>query len=238
MNPAESALTDQQVQATLAEYGDLTRKSRFASLTTVDVRDKELIEVQAQQMGETLDQITRDELFTGATAQLATGKSAVSDIATSDTFDVAEIRKSVRTLGVNKALRYERGLFYGKISHYAKYDLQGDGDWVNATIYKDGDSRPETGDIGEVFGVKLWVTANPKTTASTTTVYSAFIHGKQAFGCLDLTGDSSKLYIVPNTRVDSNNPTGAFGFVGWRGSYVTKTLNGDWLINVKHGATA
>lgn len=237
-NPAEVSLTTATVSATLAEYGTTVRKSKFASLTLIDANDKEVIEVVGQNMGETLDQLTRDELFSGATAQIVSGK-ALSSVAASDVLTVAEIRKAVRTLDNNKARRYN-GYYYMKTSPYPQYDLQGDSNWVNASIYKDGDDRTKTGALGEIFGVRLWVSKNPKVEASgasSANVYSNFIHGDSAFGCYDLSQDSPQLYIVPHTKIDSGNATGRFSLVSWAGSYVTKTLNANWLVNVKVGAT-
>jgi hypothetical protein len=49
-------------------------------------------------MGETIDELTRNELATGATVQLAGGKSTLTDVAITDVLSVGELRKAVRTL--------------------------------------------------------------------------------------------------------------------------------------------
>lgn len=239
-NPAETALTPETVTATLAEYGDRSTISRFATLTGIDKGNNQKIDVQGKQMGRTLDQLARDEMFTGATVQLAGGKAALSDIAASNTMTVAEIRKAIRTLEVNNAQEYDdiSADWILKVGPYTKFDLQGDSQWVDASKYRDNDRRLMTGEIGEIFGTKVLKTKQQKTEASTVTVYSNFMHGADAFGCYDLSGDKPKLYIIPHTQVDSNNPTGAYSIVAWRGSYVVKTLNANWLINIKTGATA
>lgn len=237
-NPSEVSLTTATVTATLGEYGQTVRKSKFASLTLIDANDKEVVEVVGQNMGETLDQLTRDELFTGATSQIVAGK-ALSLVAASDVLTVAEIRKAVRTLEANKARRYS-GYYYMKTSPYPQYDLQGDSNWVNASIYRDSDDRVKTGALGEIFGVRLWVSKNPKVEASgasSANAYSNFIHGDSSFGCYDLSKDTPKLYIVPHTQVDSGNSTGRFSLISWAGAYVCKTLNANWLVNIKTGAT-
>jgi hypothetical protein len=53
------------------------------SLTSIDTNNKEKIEVIGQNMGETLDELTRNELFTGATVQFAGGKAALTAVAAS-----------------------------------------------------------------------------------------------------------------------------------------------------------
>src|ERR1044071_1048930 len=75
VNPSEVNLTAVTVSTTLAEYGNTVRISRFLALTSIDANNKEKIEVIGQNMGETLDELTRNELFTGATTQLAGAKS-------------------------------------------------------------------------------------------------------------------------------------------------------------------
>jgi N4-gp56 family major capsid protein len=237
-NPSEVALTATTVAATLAEYGTTVKISRFLSLTSIDANNKEKIEVVGQNMGETIDELTRNELYTGATVQLAGSKAALTDVAASNTLSASELRKAVRTLKANKARKFQgRGSWVGKVGPYTEYDLMGDSTWVNAHTYKDG-AELYKGEIGMLYGIRFLSSPNQKTESSTVTVYSNFIHGSDAFGCIDLEGDKPQLFIIPHTNIDSGNTAGRFSTVAWAASYVTKTLNASWLINIKTGATA
>jgi N4-gp56 family major capsid protein len=237
-NPAEVNLTATTVSATLAEYGTTVKISRFLSLTSIDANNKEKIEVVGQNMGETLDELVRNELFTGATVQFAGAKAALTDLSASNTLSAAELRKAVRTLKNNKARKYQgRASWVGKIGPYTEYDLMGDSTWVNAHTYQDTVDL-YNGEIGMLYGIRFLSSPNQKSESSTTTVYSNFIHGSDAFGCTDLEGDKPQLYIIPNTNIDSGNTAGRFSTVAWAAAFVTKTLNANWLINVKTGATA
>lgn len=236
-NPSEVSLSSSTVDATLAEYGNVVKVSKLLSLVSIDRDGQEKSEVMGQNMGETLDELTRDELYTGATVQLAGGKSALSDVAASDTFSATEIRKAVRTLEVNKAMKYPDGMFMGKVGPYTKYDLMGDNTWITAKTYSDVKDLYR-GEIGELYGVRFSLTANQKTESSSTTVYSNFIHGANAFGVYDLEGDMPRLYIKVPGPEDTSNPTDRYSTIGWAGSYVAKTLIGSWIVNVKSGATA
>lgn len=238
-NPSEIALTASTVSAALAEYGTTVKISRFLSLTSIDANNKEKIEVIAQNMGETLDELVRNELFTGATAQLGGGKAALTDISASNTLSAAEIRKAVRTLKTNKARKYQgRGSYVCKTGPFPAYDLMGDTTWVNAATYDNGAEAIYKGEIGLLYGTRFLESANQKTESSTVTVYSNFVHGSDAFGCIDLEGDKPQLFIIPHTNIDSGNTAGRFSTVAWAASFVAKTLNANWLINVKTGATA
>jgi len=235
-NPSEVDLTASNVDATLTEYGTTVKVSKLLSLTSIDRNMKEKVEVVGQNMGETLDKLVQNELFTGATPQLADGVAAVSSIAASNVLDSAEIRKAVRTLKSNKARAYKgRFPYIGKVQPFTSYDLMGDSVWQNAKTYSDVEDL-YTGEIGALHGVRFLETKNGRTTSSSVTVYSNFVHGSDAFGVYDLEGDKPQLFIV--TDVDTNNPAGRFVTVSWAGAYVCKTLNANWLIDIKTGATA
>lgn len=243
-NPSEVALTATTVAATLAEYGTTVKISRFLSLTSIDANNEEKIEVVGQNQGETIDEITRNELATGATAQLAGGKTALTDVGITDVMSVVEIRKSVRALKKAKAKRFQdrTAPFMGKLGPDTSYDLTADSTFINADIYDNGANKLYNGELGKILGVRLIESPNQYETVngggSSADIIWNFIHGQHAFGCIDLVGDKPDVYIIPHTKIDSGNAAGRFSLVSWAGSYVTKTLNGAWLIGVKSGATS
>jgi N4-gp56 family major capsid protein len=209
-------------------------------LTSTDSNNKDKIEVVGQNMGETLDELTRNELFTGATVQFAGGRAALTAVTSADILTVAEVRKAVRTLKKNKARRYQDPIapWLGKIGPDTSYDLTSDTTFINADIYDNQAQKLYNGEIGKILGVRFLETANQKSESSTVTVYSNFIHGSDAFGCINLVGDGPQLYIIPHTQIDSGNPAGRFSMVSWAANYVCKTLNSAWLVNVKTAASA
>lgn len=242
-NPAEVNLTATTVSAALAEYGTTVKISRFLSLTSIDANNKEKIEVVAQNMGETLDEITRNELYTGATAQYAGGKASLSLVAITDVLSVAELRKAVRTLKSNKARKYQSKIapYIGKVGPNTAYDLQTDSTFLSADIYDNGSEKLYNGELGKIFGVRLIESPNQYESvdagASSADLFHNFVHGSDAFGCIDLVGDKPQLYINPHTKIDSGNPAGRFSTVAWAASYVCKTLNANWLVDIVTGAT-
>lgn len=239
-NPGEVNLTATNVSATLAEYGTTVRISRFLSLTSIDANNKEKIEVVGQNMGETLDELTRNELFTGATTQFAGSATALSAIASTNVLTIAEIRKAVKTLKKNKARRYQDKVasWMGKLGPDTSYDLTSDSTFLSADIYDNGAQKLYNGELGTILSVRLIESPNQKSESSTVTVFSNFIHGSDAFGTIDLDADKPQLYIIPHTKVDSGNPAGRFSLVSWAATKVDKTLNSNWLINVKTAASA
>lgn len=239
-NPSEVNLTAANVSAQLAEYGTTVKISRFLTLNGIDAANAEKIEVVGQNMRETLDELVRNELFTGATVQFQAAKTALSALSASDVLKVKDIQLAIRTLKRNKARRLTSNAapWMGKVSPDTSYDLQQDSTFINVDSYQNG-SMIYRGELGKISGARLLESANPKHEAGgATEVYSSFFHGDQAFGSIDLEGDAAQLYIIPHTKIDSNNPAGRFSTVAWATSYVAKTLNTNWLVAVKSGITA
>lgn len=236
-NPATTTLiTATNVSCTLAEYGSTIKVAKFLSLTSIDVRDKEKIELVGQNMGESLNRLVRTELanFTASYAPAHSRKS--STIKSSETLDAADVASVLKTLEINKVRKYPDGYLLGKVDPYGKYNIIRDSTWVNAKTYSDVKDLYKA-EIGELYGVRFIENTDALSSAgtgsaSTVTCYSTFIHGADAFGTFDLAGDQPKLYIT--SGIDSGNQTGRFQMISWGGSYVVKILNSDWgreLIN-------
>jgi len=226
-NPAEVSLTGASVSVTLAEYGNTIKMSKFLTLTSIDVNNREKIAVLGQNMGESLDQLVRTELLNGTTVY-ANAKAATSDFASTDTFDAADIKASVKNLEVQKAITYPDGMFLGKVGPVVKAQLLGDSTWINAKTYSDVKDLYR-GEMGELYQVRFLLSKNPKTATVNSLASSqySFIHGAEAFGVYDLEGDKPKLVLT--TGVDSNNPTGRYSLASWVGVYAVKVLNENWI---------
>lgn len=251
-NPAEVAMTATQVSATLAEYGNVTNVSSLFSMTQIDVDLKEHIEVHGQNAGESIDVLIRNELHSGATAQVVStaGGSTntnLTDIHQTDIFTGLEVRRAVRTLKINKAQRFESGLFRGIIGPASSYDLFGNSEWLDAHRYTTSDAI-ERGVVGKLHGVEFVETNNqyvalsggfsgtPVTAASAgvANVYSTFVFGKNAYGVVNLGSITAPTVIVKNPGPnDTSNPLNMFSTVGWKMPFATKTLNSTWVIEIK-----
>jgi N4-gp56 family major capsid protein len=240
VNPSVENITAAQVTVNLAEYGKSIKMSKFLSLTSIDQGNAEKIELLGQNMGETLDALTRDAIFTGATVQYAAARASLITVAAGDNFNSTEIKKAVRTLEGNKASPYADGFYMGKVQPRTKYDLISDTAWLNAKTYSDVKDLYK-GEMGELYQVRFLLSTNHKVEAGAGAagidVYSNFIHGKESFGYYDLEGDIPQLIVVPN-RPDSNNPAARYSLASWAGTYAAKILNANWVVNVKSAVSA
>lgn len=237
-NPSETNISSAVVSATVAEYGAFDKISSLLYGTSIDRAAKEKTEVMAQNASETLDTLVRNELASGATVQFANAKAALSAVAASDVLTVDEIRKAVRTLKKNNALTYSDGFFLGKVGPDTAFDLMDDSVWVNAHTYKDG-KQLYAGELGKLHKVRfLEASSNQYEESSTVDVFSNFIHGQEAIGTVDLSGDNMRLIVKHSDKGDTSNPLNMFLTIGWKATFATKTLNSNWLVNIKTAASA
>jgi N4-gp56 family major capsid protein len=233
-NPATTTLvTGSNVSCTLAEYGATLKVAKFLSLTSIDVRDKEKVELLGQNMGETLNRLVRAELATATTLYAPAHSRVLSTVKTSETLDATDVRSVLKTLEVNKAQKYPDGTFLGKVDPYQKYNLIGDTTWLAPREYVNPNDLYKA-EIGSLYGVRFIENVDALSTAGgnalSNVVYSTFIHGDNAFGVFDLAGDQPKMYIT--SGIDSGNQIGRFQMLSWGGSYVVKILNSDWVREV------
>lgn len=239
-NPSAVNLSSTNVSTVVSEFGSYTKISKLLTLTAVDEGMKGAVQVMGQNAGESRDALVRDQALVGGTAQLAGGKSALTDVGTSDTLSASELRKAVRTLRANKAMAYDDGYFIAKISHYSEYDLLGDSTWVNAHSYKDG-MELYKGEVGKLYGVRVLASTNPKETvnggASNADIQHSFVHGKEAIGVTDLRGDAQNVYVKTPGANSTDNPVDRFHTVGWAMTFAPVQLVSDWIVEIKNGAT-
>ena len=239
-NPTAVGMSASTVSTTVSEFGSFTSISKLLKLTSVDPKMKGAVEIFGQNAGESRDQLVREQALVGGVDQLAASSAALTDVGITDTFKASEVKKAVRTLKENKAMRYSDGYFLGKTSPYASYDLMGDSEWLNAHTYKDG-LELYKGELGRLHGVRFVETTNWLETAnggtSNADIIHSFIHGKNSFGITELSGDAQKIYVKNPGPNSTDNPVDRFSTVGWALTFAPVTLVSDWIIEVKSGAT-
>lgn len=235
-NPSAVDMTSTIVSAVVAEYGNYTKVGSLYETTTIDVGLREHVDVHAQNAGETIDTLIRDELDGGGTAQVV-NSLAVSAVTATDIIDGYEVRKAALTLKKNKALPFENGYFRAIVPVSVAQDLRGDSEWLDAYRYTDA-SNIRDGQIGRLHGVEFYETNNEVVSADAGSgnvdVYSTFVFGANAYGMVDIGSDSEPkiIYKRPGAS-DTSNPLDMFSTIGWKATFVAKVLNANWLIELK-----
>lgn len=236
-NPTLCLITACTVAVTLAEYGLSLNVSKLLSLTSIDLNMKEKVEVIGQNMGETLNRLARDQALACGTEYVANNLATACVVAGEHDLGASAIREVTRTLEQAKAQTYEDGMYLGKIPPQNKYQLLGDSTWINAKTYSDVKDLYK-GEMGELYQVRWMLNidvasqiGDVNTKGSSVVLYHTYVHGKDAFGTYDLTGDKPRLYIVTGT--DSGNPAGRNSKISWAGAYAAQILKTDWISLMK-----
>ena len=231
-NPTVCKITACTVSVTLSEYGLTTTTSKLLSLVSIDKNFAEKISLVGQNMGETLNRLVREELANGT--EYIPNSHDTSDVAAGDTLSASAIREVTKALEIANAMPYKDGLFRGKTTPQSKYSLLGDSTWINSKTYSDV-KKLYRGEMGELYQVR-WLlnkdvasaNGDSSTAACTVVMYYTYVHGAEAFGAYDLSGDKPRLYILPNL-LDSGSPAGRISKISWAGTYATKILRSSWV---------
>lgn len=235
-NPTVCLITACTVPVTLQEYGLTINVSKLLSLVSIDRNMKEKVELMGQNQGETLNRLTRD-LALACGTQYMPNAATTCDAAAGDIFGASCIREITKTLEIAKAMPYSDGMFLGKTVPQNKYTLLGDDTWINAKQYSDIKGLYK-GEMGELYQVR-WLlnkdvaseNGDSSTAACAIVLYHSYIHGRDAFGTYDLTGDKPRLFFA--NGIDSGNPAGRITKVSWAGTYAAIVLRSEWVSLMK-----
>lgn len=235
-NPSDVDMTSTIVSATVAEYGNWTKVGSLYETTSIDVGLREHVDVHAQNAGETIDTLIKNELDGGGTTQVV-NSLAVSAVTATDIIDGYEVRKSVLTLKKNKAMPFENGYFRAIVPVSVAQDLRGDSEWLDAYRYTNTENI-QNGLLGRLHGVEFFETNNETVAADdgsgNVDIYTTYVFGANAYGMVDIGSDSEpKIIYKRPSDSDTSNPLNMFSTVGWKASFVAKVLNSAWLIELK-----
>jgi len=260
VTPTAQALEQSKVEAKVEQYGAFVEMSDLLQLTAFDPLVSESVELLGEQMGTLLDWITRDAMIrssnNGGTAilpaqQYAGGRASVAAITAADKLTVAEIRKAVRTLKMNKARKFSEG---GRKPHFicicdpfATYDLQSDQLWQDVSKYSNAE-QIYSGEIGRMFGVVFVESTEGKIDDHTASgapnssvdIHHTLIFGADAYGIVDIESSGAvKTIIKPAGSAGTADPLDQRSTVGAKiMAYTATILNNGWIIDLQHAVTA
>lgn len=249
-NPTGTPFTSVLVSATLAEYGDYDSISSLFELTTIDAGLEEKIATMGQYGGEKMDTVLLTAMVGGGTRQYA-GAGGLTGVGSTDVMTVAELRKAVKTLKLNKAPKFEApvgkiagGAYRAVIDSYAWYNLMGDsavGNFTSVNQYASdaGVNQIKNQEIKRLAGCDCIESNNVASLAtlgasSSDTGYISFVAGKGAVAEIDIAGSKNvEIIHEPASSGGVANPLHMFGTIGWKvNGYAAKVLKSDWLIEI------
>lgn len=251
ITPAATPISMTEVTATLAQYGAYVEVTDMLDMTGIDPVIAEATQFMGQHAGESIELVISAIVGAGTSVMygISTTRNAQSS---SNPLTFAMIRKAVRTLDVNNALRYQgmeenkkvgQGEYVLVVHPRHVYDLKNDAEWKTHQQQSPGYEKLYNGELFMVEGCRVvQSTLCPVFTgegAAGADVYGAILFAQEAFGCVDTNG-SGKFEVIAKQRGTSGvaDPLDQRGTVGWKSQHVSKILNDNFMVRIETGVSA
>jgi len=254
--PTGSQLSITDVTATVAQYGDYITITDRIDYESKDPVLTEAAEILGDQMGDTLDILTRDVLAAG-TIVYYSGASSTSrvTVGATDLIDDVDIKIAVRTLKNAKARRVTRMInastgvatepvnaaYVGLCHPNTTYTLKGLTGFTTVEKYASTMNVME-GEVGKLDEVRFVESTNCKLFTALgeagIDVYATLIMGSDAYGITRISGESIRNIIKPLGSAGTADPLEQRATSGWKATFVAKILNDAFMIRIEHAVAA
>ena len=257
VTPVGSQLSVTDITATVLQYGDYITITDVLDYESQDPVLMEAAEILGDQMGDTIDQLTRDVLSAGTNVYYGgSGHTLTSQVAVGEIITDTLIKKAVRLLKNNKARRMTKMVnattgygtsplnasFIGICHPNVSYDLKAfTTGWVGVEKYASTASVME-GEIGKYDEVRFVETTNAKVKtglgAGAIDVYCTLIFGSDAYGTTRISGEAMKNIVKPLGSAGTADPLDQRATSGWKATFVAKILNDAFLLRIETAVSA
>jgi N4-gp56 family major capsid protein len=253
VTPSGSQLSITDVTATVLQYGDYVTLTDVVLMETYDPILTETADILGEQAGDSLDQLCRNVMVAGASAQYASTATTVATVGAAMKLDRAEVKEGVRTLKgdnakpvtsmVNPSTGYNttpiNRAFIGIVHPDTTYDLDDATGWIPVEKYANkSDVMPN--EVGSLAGVRFIESSNAYTVAGTlvTTVYGTLIFGMNAYAQTRISGEALKNIVKPLGSAGTADPLDQRTTSGWKATYVARVLNANFIIVIYHAVSS
>lgn len=247
VTPPGTVLTAQDIKSRVNWYGNYIILTDQVQMTVEDRVLNEASKLLAQNLGQTVDTITRDILAsTASVLQCSQGTNGghptelsqadidavIYQLMQNDAEMITDIVKAsdrIATMPVRPAYvgfidagnlkALEKCAKFTQVANYSAYD---------------GMMQNEYGSTNAVRW--LWTSIGHKQLINNTTVYSNFIVAKEAYGCVHLGSENGEFYVDPLGSAGSADPLKQRGTVGWKIAYNARILNDAFMMNLLSSA--
>ena len=261
--PSAIAFSAATVSATVAGYGDYTTFSDLFSLTGIDAGLKEKVSTFGQYAAEKMDTVRVNVMAAGATIQYANDKytgqgTPLTALLSTDTLDVADVRKVVLTLKKAKAPKFESpvgslnkgGAYRAVLSSQGYFDLLGDSGTgaftaINIATSDAGRGDVKNQEIKRIAGVDIMESNLMYTEIScgagtaNDIAYSNIFCGKDAFIEVDVAGSGNPRVELATAKQSVADPLAQINVLAYTmDSWAVVVGNSSWSVNKKSYGTA
>ena len=253
--PAGKTVSVTNIGGTVLQYGDYIEYSDWVSYVSPDPTLTEFADLLGQQAGNTIDQLCRNVMNAGTTVQYAGGVAGTSSVTINDKFTRVEVRKAVRTLQQNDAMKVTsmvdagtgfntsplNAAFIGIIGEETLFDLKTESGWLPVEEYASKADVME-GEVGALDEVRFVSTTNSSTSSTAgvggITVHQSLILGRDYYGISRISGKALQNINKPLGSSGTADPLNQRATSGWVATFVAIRLNENFCVRVEHAVTA
>lgn len=250
------------IYTTINQYGDYVLYSDLVSMTAPDAVLTELNELLAEQMGRTMDILTRDELITGTNVRYAA--AAASRVLVATCLEEVDVDSAIRTLEAVDAKKIKKMVVAGDkigtrpvapafvaLSHTdCRQDIEALSGYIPVQEYaslKDrlpgeigarGNVRftlSTHGKIWQAGGIAVGSTGLVADDSTNVDVYATLIIAENAYATIPLNKLTVKSIIK---KLGYKDELDMVGSTGWKAAYAAKITNNDNIVRIEHGVTS
>lgn len=242
VTPPGAPLSATDIKAQVSFYGNFVTITNQVELTVEDRVLNESARLLAQNMAQTMDEVTRDVLAsTSSVLQCSNGVNGN----TPTELTKADIDAAVKTLLGNDAEMISevvtganlfatapvRPAFWGYIDTDLLDDLEAVANFLHSANYPNQQTVLDA-EWGATGNVRWLYTSVGSVSAASPAVYNNFIIGKEAYAVVHLRSETGDFYIEPLGSAGAADPLHQRGSVGWQHPFVSRILNDAFMINL------
>lgn len=242
VTPPGATLSATDIKARVDFYGNYVMITNQVELTVEDRVLNESARLLAQNLGQTIDEVTRDVLASTSSVLLCSNGSNGS---TPTEINKLDIDIAVKTLLGNDAEMISqvvtgidafgtapiRPAFWGYMDTDLLDDLEQVSNFQPTSSYPSQQTVLEA-EWGATGNVRWLYTSVGSVSSASPAVYNNFIIGKEAYAVVHLGSESGDFYIEPLGSAGSADPLHQRGTVGWQHPFVARILNDAFMLNL------
>lgn len=242
ITPPGAQLSVSDLKARVDFYGNFVTFTNQVELTVEDNTLNQCTKLIAQNLAQTMDEVTRDCL---ASTSSVLGCSQGLNGGTPTELSKADIDAAVKTLLSNDAEMIKevvkgssafattpvRPAFMGIIDADLLDDLEAVSNFTSTANYGSQEAVME-GEWGATGNVRWVYTSVGSVSAAATPVYNNFIVGKEAYAVVHLGSETGEFYVKPLGSAGAADPLSQRGSVGFQHPFAARILNDSFMINL------
>jgi len=240
--PPGASLSATDIQARVDFYGNFVTITNQVELTVEDRVLNESARLLAQNMGQTIDEVTRDVLAsTSSVLACSNGvngntpteltkadiDAAVVQLLNNDAEMISEVIQGRDAFGTAPV----RPAFWGYIDTALLDDLENVANFLHSAQYPN-QNEVQPGEWGTTGNVRWLYSSVGSVSAASPAVYNNFIIGKEAYAVVHLGSEAGEFYVEPLGSAGSADPLHQRGTVGWQHPFVARILNDNFMVNL------